>query len=522
MAQQSGDTSQQSFGVRAGRLHLAISNRQPLDRRIIVASNRGPLHFTEDDSGLLMARRDSGHAAESLDPFNDQPVTWISGAVSAADRKAMETLSSDDGSLQNDVLSDSWDVQFVSPPRRVHHKFYNIICNPLLWFLLHRSWSPTFTPMIGAQEHDAWENGYRAVNAIFATEISRSAGDEPFVLINRDYQLMLVPGMVRKEHPNAVIRHSFETPWLWPSDLEILPSEWRHELLSSMLSADEISFPSRRDISAFIACVREFLGEHVEAEANDEKGTSISYDGRQTLLELSSPSVRSPQFESITNITPVQRFISDLTDDSYRHTFVTVDRAEPHKNLIRSINAFGDLLKLNPELSEDVRYLLFLTPGPAHVSAYKRLSEEVRRAARRVNEKAGDFQPVRVVIENNFYRAIAALSIYDTLVSVPVTDGTGRAAMDGAVVNASNGGMILSETNVAADILSDSTSLVGFADTKAITDAMAAAIAESTESRMANSKERLATLQRISSGIVVGELASKIATSISLVETSQD
>ena len=402
MAQQSGDTSQQAAGVQADGLRLAISDRRLLDRRIVVAGNRGPLRFTEDDSGQLSARRDAGHAAESLDQFNDHPVTWVSGAVSTADRKAMETLSSDGGPLQNDVLPASWEVRLVSPPRRVHHKFYNVICNPLLWFLLHRSWSPTFTPMIGSQEHDAWENGYRRVNEMFADEISRSVGDDPFVLINRDYQLMLVPGIVRKQRPDAVIRHSFETPWPWPSDLEILPHDWRNQLLESLLSADEISFPSRRDISAFLACVREFLGERAEIGATDENSSSVSYNGSHTLLEISAPAVRPSQFESVKYMDPVQRFTDELTDDSYRHTFVTVDRAEPHKNLIRSINAFGELLKANPEMSEDVRYLLFLTTGPAHVSAYKRLSEEVRRAARRVNEKAGGHQPVRVVMEITF------------------------------------------------------------------------------------------------------------------------
>ena len=187
----------------------------------------------------------------------------------------MEKLSPDGDAVRSDVIPAEWQVRFVASPRRVYHKFYNVICNPLLWFLVHRSWSPTFTPTIGTQEHDAWNRGYRAENEMFADEVSLAAGNESFALISRDYQLMLVPSMVRESHPDAAIHHSFDTPWPWPTDFEILPSEWRLQVLESLLAADFISFPSSRDISAFLACVTEFMGDR--AETSD--GNSISSGG---------------------------------------------------------------------------------------------------------------------------------------------------------------------------------------------------------------------------------------------------
>ena len=249
-----------------------------------------------------------------------------------------------------------------------------------------------------------------------------------------------------------------------------------------MLAADIISFASSRDVSAFISCTTEFMGGRVETLA----GNSISLGDRSVRLVVSPPSTRSDQFKSVKDFDATKRVIEDLNSERFDHTFVTVDRAEPHKNIVRSINGFGELLRREPELASRVRYLLFLNPGTAHISAYKRLSDEIRRAARRVNEKTGDFQPVRVVEESNFYRAVAALCVYDTLVSIPVIDGSGRAAFDGPMVNDVNGGMILSETNVAADHYGDFVSRIGFADTSALTDAMGAAIAESADDRMHN------------------------------------
>ncbi len=498
MAQRSGDNSQGKSDIRHENDDSRMPKRLNLDRRIMVASNRGPFSYFEDDTGQLAVKRDFNLADEALDGLN---LTWISGAVSSADRKAVQTLSSEQGLLESDQIPDAHEVHLVAPPRRVHHKFYNVICNPLLWFLFHRSWSPTFTPTIGAQEHDAWDNGFRAVNTMFADAISQNASEKPFVLVSQDYQLISVPGMVRESHPDSIIQHSLDTPWPWPSDLEILPAAWRVQILESMLSANELWLPSKRDINAFIACLNEFLQDAIEVtDSSTVPYKVVSFKGRKLLVGVSRPAVRLQQFKSLIATSRPQRFVNDLADESIRHTFVTVDRSEPHRNIVRSINAFGELLKQNPELASDVRYLLFLTPGPSHISAYKRLSNEVRRAARRVNEKTGVNQPVRVSEESNFYRAVAALSVYDTLVSVPVVDGIGRAALDGAVLNSSDGGMILSNSSVTADWFGDSATLVDFADVGAITEAMAAAASESAESRQRRSKALTATVGAMTAG----------------------
>ena len=361
--------------------------------------------------------------------------------------------------------------------------------------MLHRSWSPTFTPNIGSDEHDAWERGYKAVNESFATTVVELAGDEEIALLCRDYQLMLVSGYVRKQRPTAIIHQSFETPWPWPSDFEILPSNWRYELLHSLLLADVISFSSNQDIDAFIACAKSTLGDEIRVE--DSKSQHLSFGDHQIQLTVSPPPVRSSRFKLVAEFEATQRAISQLNEWSGQHTFVTVDRAEPHKNIVRSINAFGELLKKQPELTNDVRFLLYLTPGPAHISAYKRLLEEIRRSARRVNDRSNGVNPVHIREDGNFSRAVAALATYDTLVSVPLVDGTGRSILDGPLVNTKQGGMILSETTAAAELLADQVSLVGFSDVAAMASAMSDAVAEDSSSRKNKSDDTRRTIENL-------------------------
>ena len=191
------------------------------------------------------------------------------------------------------------------------------------------------------------------------------------------------------------------------------------------------------------------------------------------------------QFKSVIDFGPTQRFIKNLSGDDSKHTFVTVDRSEPHKNIVRSINAYGELLKRRPELAESTRYLLMLTPGPTHISACKRVSEEVRRATRKANDAAKNSDPICVYEENNFYRAIAALSVYDTLFSIPVADGVGRSPLDGPIVNTKDGGMILGENDAASYLFRKNASIVSFTDIAGISNAMEKAVDESPEIRSA-------------------------------------
>jgi hypothetical protein len=93
MAHQSGDTSSTAPDSRRYQYDQSnvgeLAQRLVTGRKLLVASNRGPLYFTEDRTSELTAKRDNSRASESFDPLSGVPVTWISGAVGAADRKAM-------------------------------------------------------------------------------------------------------------------------------------------------------------------------------------------------------------------------------------------------------------------------------------------------------------------------------------------------------------------------------------------------------------------------------------------------
>ena len=429
------------------------------NRHLVVASNRGPLSFSESADGRPSP---SGLVTGELAGLVDRiQLTWISAAVSGSDRSVAEQAS--DG-LVISGMPDHWKARFVTTPRRVYHRFYNTICNPLLWFLHHRSWGFTHTPNIDREAHSAWSQGMVPVSRAFVDEIVAEAkrADRPVAVMLRDYHMHLVAGMLRESLPDAVIQYSLDVPWPDPSDWLMLPQSWRSEIFRSLLACDVVGFKSHRDLRAFTAGAREFVsGSRAEVGSDVIAGPG----GHHVQLRVYGPST---DLESLQAAADSRRTIS-LEERMYvpgLHTFVTAERAEPHKNIVRGIRAYGAMIDGNGEMAAKSRYILALAPPPPHLAQYRRYTREIEQAVREVNGKHGrrDGGPIELAMENNYYLALASLRIADTLLAVPIADATCSTAFSMPLVNTRNASMILSESSSAADIFGSSAAIVSPAD----------------------------------------------------------
>ena len=83
--------------------------------------------------------------------------TWIASAIGEGDRRVYEETGG--GSIPSPLPGHRILLRFVLTPRRVYHKYYNIFCNPLVWFLQHYMWNSPYNPNLDANVHDSWEGG---------------------------------------------------------------------------------------------------------------------------------------------------------------------------------------------------------------------------------------------------------------------------------------------------------------------------------------------------------------------------
>ena len=228
---------------------------------LILVSNRGPVEH-QVSNGTPEARRGSGSVVTSFSPLaRSFEFTWVSSAMSEGDRLLSRNGAGQ--SVRSPIPGHHINLRYVTTPRRAYHKYYNVICNPLLWFLQHYMWNPPHNPTVDAGVHDAWENGYVPVNKAFAKSVVSEARscDSPPIVLGHDYHLYLLPEFVRRDIPDAVIQHYVHVPWPTPLYWNLIPRHIVVRICESLCMADVTGFQTPQDLRCFLDTVEEFVPE---------------------------------------------------------------------------------------------------------------------------------------------------------------------------------------------------------------------------------------------------------------------
>ena len=182
------------------------------DRRLVIATNRGPVTFGISADGSLRPRRGAGGLVTALGQVGRHlPVTWVAAAMSEGDRRAAANPRLTDRALRDPSLR----LRFVAVERSVYEAAYNVIANPLLWFLQHQMWNLPERPVIDATVMRAWDHGYVPVNQAFAAELLRQSPRRearPRIMLH-DYHLYLAAEPIRRARPRALLSHFTHIPW---------------------------------------------------------------------------------------------------------------------------------------------------------------------------------------------------------------------------------------------------------------------------------------------------------------------
>jgi trehalose 6-phosphate synthase len=168
-----------------------------------------------------------------------------------------------------------------------------------------------------------------------------------------------------------------------------------------------------------------------------------------------------------------------------RQLILRVDRIEPSKNIIRGFRAFADMLELYPQHRERVTFLAILVPSRLKVPEYRAYLDEVMAVAGRLNAQYGssEWEPVRLLIGDNYAHAVAAMQRYDVLLVNSIVDGMNLVAIEGPVVNQRQGALILSERTGACQRLGSECITISPCDVLATTHALHQALAMPPEER---------------------------------------
>ena len=458
------------------------------DRRLIIATNRGPVTFTVGAGGVLRARRGSGGLVTALGQVGRHvPVTWVAAAMSEGDRRAV-----DEPKLLDDAAGDqNVRLRFVSVERSVYEQAYNVIANPFLWFLQHQMWNLPERPIIDAATMRAWERGYVPLNEAFAAAVVKQArGDrEPRVMLH-DYHLYLAAEPIRRARPKAVINHFTHIPWPPSSIWQNIAPPIREGIATGMLANDVVGFQTQRYAHNFLRTVESFVpGAEV-----DYDGWSVRWRRRTTHVRHYPISIDVEATRRVATSRAARRRADQLEGGTRERVLVRVDRLEPSKNILRGFLAYESLLQRHPRLRGRISFLAFLVPSRTGLKEYGDYGRSVQNAVDRINARFGraGWRPIQIFYENDYAQALAGLSIADVVLVNPLVDGMNLVAKEAAVVGQRDPVLVLAETAGAYDQMANGALSVAPADVVGTADALFEALEMDPDER----RRRMTRLRR--------------------------
>ncbi|MFN8530366.1 MAG: trehalose-6-phosphate synthase [Anaerolineae bacterium] len=456
---------------------------------VILVSNRGPFSFSMRE-GKPHAERGAGGLVTAISAVaRTQPILWISCALNKNDREWLAAVG-DGVQTQEDMQ-----IRLINPEAAHYHAYYNIISNPLLWFVQHQLHDTPRSPIIDERVWRAWD-GYRAINRQLAEAAAASIREleGPVVVMPQDYHLYLFPRYLREllaDRPDVQIQSFLHIPFPGPDAWRVLPMAIRRELLEGMLHADRLGFQTERDTHRFLQTVV----DNLPAVRVVAPWRTLRWGNRIVHAAPYPISIDPVVLNDRLMTSEVQATVRQLRARyGERKLVLRIDRVEPSKNVLRGFIAFRNFLMAYPEYQQQVEMLALLVPSRTEVVEYRTYLRDIMAWVGEINATLGtsDWEPIRVMLGNNYDRALAALSLYDVLLVNPLADGMNLVAKEGAALNRRDGVLILSEEAGVAEEFADHTLMVSPYDVYGTREAIHQALTMPTEERRA----RAATLAR--------------------------
>jgi trehalose 6-phosphate synthase len=435
------------------------------DLPVVLLSHRGPVSFGRDESGRRTSSRGAGGLVTALTGLaSDLPdAVWVCAASSEEDAavaaehdgQAVEvTLDSEPRLVEEGDAAEgapTMRLRLVEVDQEAHDDFYTVIANPLLWFLQHGMYGLALAPVLTRREHAAWDDGYAAVNGVFAdavVEEVQARGGRALVMLH-DYHFYLVGREVRERCPEALLSFFLHIPMPGPDAWRILPPAWREAVLNGLLGNDVVAFHTEGFARNFLLCAQELLGLPVDLEAMTVQVGDRQVAARHYPISIDVAAIR--QLAASDEVAEHADALIEAFCREDRQLILRVDRTDPSKNIVRGFEAFATLLEDHPELAGKVSFLALLQPSRQDVPEYADYLTEIGGAVARVNAAHGSegWEPVDLRLVDDLALAVAAYTVCDVLMVNALADGMNLVAKESVVVNRRDSVLALSENTGA-------------------------------------------------------------------------
>ncbi len=401
--------------------------------KTIIVSNRLPLQVSIQDNSFKVVPSVGGLATGMKSVHAEGNGIWIGWSGIPENDLSPE--------LSEEIDSKIRDAKCVSVPLTNDdiEEYYEGFSNRALWPLFH------YFMEYSNFEQKEWE-AYKRVNEKFAEVVIDNLEDGDTVWVH-DYQLLLLPQLIKDRKPNTTIGFFLHIPF--PSYEIFRTFPWREEILTGMLGADLLGFHTYDYERHFLSSVKRIM--RLEVQFNE-----ISYRDRIIKVDSFPMGIDYDKFhnaalehdnESEDKSDLRKRLEEHISED--KKLILSIDRMDYTKGIPNRIKAFEYFLDNYPEYKERVRLVMLAVPSRSNVPQYQKLKRETDELVGRIN---GKFATVSWTPIWYFYRSMPFNNLIDLYTSsdvaliTPIRDGMNLVAKEYVATRTKgNGVLILSE-----------------------------------------------------------------------------
>ena len=393
----------------------------------VVVANRLPVDHTTDADGVEGWRRSPGGLVTALEPVMQKADgAWV-GWAGQPDVQ-LEPFEFEGTHLVPVTLT-AEDVEL----------YYEGFSNDTIWPLYH-------DVIAEPRYRRVWWDAYVRVNRRFAEAAAEAAADGATVWV-QDYQLQLVPRMLRDLRPDLVIGYFHHIPFPAYGLYSQLP--WRRQVLEGLLGADVVGFQRVADAGNFARAVRRQLRYDTKASGitvPEADGTT-----RRSLAKAFPISIDASSYIELARRPDVQERARQIRESlgNPKRIFLGVDRLDYTKGIRHRLKAYGELLQDERLSVDDVTLVQVASPSRERVAAYIQLRDEIELTVGRIN---GDHDTMGHTAIRYLHQAypreemVALFLAADVMLVTALRDGMNLVAKEYVTCRYDEGGaLVLSE-----------------------------------------------------------------------------
>ncbi len=443
--------------------------------RLIIISNRLPITVDYDADGQLQYIPSAGGLATGLNSLDDSYdklwIGWPGTNTTDEDRQQ---------AIRKGLATHQLVPVFLSAEEV--ELYYEGFSNKVIWPHFHY-----FTQHTTYRER-YWE-AYQKVNQKFAEVVVEQLREDDMVWVH-DYQLLLLPQLIRQAFPKISIGFFLHIPFPSYEVFRILP--WREELLAGVLGADQIGFHT-------FGYMRHFLSAAYRLSGYEHTLGRLSVGKRLVNVDVFPMGIDYQKYAN-------PEVDLEVQDDAFQikqlhrnsKLIISIDRLDYTKGIPQRLRGYASFLKAHPEWLRQVVLVMVVVPSRANVDQYQELKEEVEQLVSRLNGQYGTFDwvPVQYLYRSVSFNELTTLyQEADIALITPLRDGMNLVAKEylAAKEHKPEGVLILSEMAGAANELTEAL-LVNPQDRRSIANALHQALsmhAKEQEWRIRTMQDRL-------------------------------